>query len=151
MHARRFHTRFCVVLAAVCAFSAATRLAAAPSPPLGEGVKSATIHRDDGKGQPGERITQITPKDRVIHFRVEMERHHDGPVVAKWVFVSVDSAGKTTQFGENTLRGDGYTKINGTLTGNADWPVGKYHTDLHVNDKLLQGFDYECAPPAPAR
>lgn len=117
---------------------------------LAPGVKAATIHRDDGKGQPGEPVTQVQPADRTLHFRVEMDRHHDDEVEAKWVFVSVDtSAGKDTQFGESTLRGKGYTKISGVLRGEADWPVGRYRVDLFLNGKLTQSIDYACAAPTP--
>ena len=151
MHARRvvLAATSIVLLAAVLGQGPGTAAEEQKGRTLGEGVKSATIHRDDGSGKPGEELAQVSPSDHILHFRVEMDRRREGPVAAKWVFTSVDtSAGKDLKLGENTLNGNGYSKISGTLRGYGDWPAGTYHTDLYVNDKLVQVFDYVCAGPA---
>jgi len=116
------------------------------SRPVGElSVISVALKRDDGEGNPGEKVKEFHPSDHKLHFEAEVDGFFVGEARVKWVFTAVETtAGKNRQvqeveFDVTDFRGN-------TLTSHVelprDWPTGLYKVDIHINDKLIKTFEY---------
>lgn len=104
-------------------------------------VTHVSFHADE-KGKPGPEVKIFDYRQRLLHFRVVLNRALKGGK-GRWVF----SAKSTSAGGNREIQA-----LDGEINGNEmaaqlelknNWPVGTYHVEIIIDDTPVHGFDYE--------
>lgn len=113
------------------------------------GIDSAFLARDNGKGAAGEETRSFRPGDVPIHCVVELKTA--APITVKLTFIAVYVAGvregtKVVTASFSTV--EGQNQIFFTGRPRDQWSPGKYRVDLSIADEVVRELEFEVVGQA---
>ncbi len=117
---------------------------AAASGPVG--VKSVTLHKDNGSGKIGDEVKTFTDGDKVLYFEVELDKIVTNTKM-RMDFTGVNtSTGKDQKIGsvEGSLLVANSLSFMVPVTGKL--PIGQYRGGLFLGETKLKDIDFTVEP-----
>jgi hypothetical protein len=112
-------------------------------PPISPAVEELYLARDDGKGKPGEQVSEFRTTDIPIHCVVLLDISAAATIKMNFVAVNVSGVKADTKVvtASYTTR-ENQNRVN--FTGRPDelWTPGKYRVDIFVDGKMDKSIEF---------
>ena len=106
-------------------------------------ITDVKLMRDNGSGEAGDAVEKFLATDHKQYFEATTSSMLGPGSKVRWVFTAIDTtAGKNIKVQEATVDVLAGNKLTSYVSLPNDWPTGKYHADIYLNDKLLKSVDY---------
>ncbi len=114
-----------------------------------QAISEAYLARDDGRGNPGERVGEFVTTDIPIHCIVVLREAGVADVKMSFVAVRVTGTKPETRVVSASYRTtDAQDRVNFTGRPAGKWIPGKYRVDLFVNDTAAGSLEFDIRPAA---
>jgi hypothetical protein len=127
----------------ICLFVAAGAYAQSDLPAT-PAVEELYLARDDGRGKPGEQVSEFRTTDIPIHCVVLLDANTIVTVKMNFVAVSVTGVRPDTKVVTSSyVTEDGQNRVNFTGRPDDRWTPGKYRVDIFLDGKIAKSLEFD--------